>query len=106
MEKNFNHIYEKRNEIRSKNKEDQVKVLVNIKLNRVKSRQIVLQSKDISDNGIFLSIDSNKHFNKVGDIVEIGFLINNKTNIRGGVIRQIFDDGIGIQLMDIEYIQI
>lgn len=100
------YIYEKRKEIRKFDKKEQVKVLVGIKLNRIKSREIVLESRDISDNGIFLKIKSDKHFNKVGDIIEVGFVINNETKKRGGVIRQVFEDGLGIQLMDIEYIDL
>lgn len=100
----LNFIYEIRNSPRLKEPNLQILVLVNIKTSVFKKNNLVLSSKNISENGLFLNISKNKHVHKVGDILELGFVENNKNIIKGGVVRRIEPDGIGVEVLEIEEI--
>lgn len=97
-------IYEARKDLRCRDEDKQIKVLVELKKRSGGFLEQVLSTEDHSENGLFLIIDRSKHSHKMGDYIEIGLVIDKQPVLKCGVIRRICDRGLGVELFDLEKI--
>lgn len=98
--------HDSRSEIRRNDASQQVKVLVELKKDSSTSEELILYTDNISNDGVFLLIDENDHCQSIGDYIEVGFVIDNQPILKFGIIRRIIHNGMGIELFNMEKIDL
>ena len=79
------------------------KVLVEI-INNSRAKECILETKKTSCGNLFLFIQTTQHDHFIGNFLELGFVFKNKPLIKCGMVNQVYDEGILVELFDLEKI--
>jgi hypothetical protein len=100
-----NFIYESRDDARSTDISQQLKILIELKMRNNRIKDVILPTRDVGFNSLFLLIPILHHSYKINDIIELRCVIDNEPVVKGGIVRRICDDGLGIETCPIEEIE-